>query len=397
MENRKWMVDSKYFQETIIQIGESKIECGCIIRLASTIIPDFIPIRYLMVDQEMIDRGKHQFSGEFNMDEGNVYDIDWVMLKTPESNYSDDSYREKRNSHQKYFVLTKANMKAVKHDKAEVELESELSTEYQKLVENSEIASLEILADCIGKGKISVDVLNVGMGDSSLVSFPDKRIWVIDAYNSNKILNYISHRDLSPHKVNIIILSHLHYDHIEGMFTLIDLLKPEFVLFFPTPITPTKYAIEVLGKASSCSNLLKLEQPISCANGSYTVNMIPSSVINSKNYNDHEILVTIAGEEKQILMAGDTSASQICEVVQNSTYWSSSKSSIYKVSHHGSLTGYNSCVLKKINPKQAVTSSSRSNRYRLPKQQVVDAINYHTMSLKGRHSLTYNGDVSYEL
>lgn len=392
METRKWMVDSKHFPETVIQIGESKIECGCVIRLASTIIPDFIPIRYLMVDQELIDIGNHQLLEASDMEEGKVYDIDWEMLKTPDNNH-----REKRKVPKKYFVLSKANMKAVKHDEAEFKLERELNTEYLKLCDNSEIGSQVILANLIGNSKISVDVLNVGMGDSSIVSFSDNKIWLIDAYNTKKILNYLNKWNERPRCAEMIILSHLHLDHIIGMFTLIDRLNPKMVMFLPTPNTPTKYAIEVLGKASSCSNLLKLEQPISCANGSYTVNMIPSSVINSKNYNDHEILVTIAGEEKQILMAGDTSASQISEVVQNSTYWSSSKSSIYKVSHHGSLTGYNSCVLKKINPKQAVTSSSRSNRYRLPKQQVVDAINYHTMSLKGRHSLTYNGDVSYEL
>ena len=94
------------------------------------------------------------------------------------------------------------------------------------------VASCIIFASCVslfdnGKshniGELSVHFLDVGQGDSIFIELPDERTMLIDAGDrgcGDKIVQYINNEGYS--KVDFLIATHPHADHIGSMDYVVD-------------------------------------------------------------------------------------------------------------------------------------------------------------------------------
>ncbi len=72
------------------------------------------------------------------------------------------------------------------------------------------------------KGSLTVDFLDVGQGDSTLITFPDGRHWLIDAGGTAAAEIGTDHlvpilRGLGVKKLDRLVLTHPDPDHVEGM------------------------------------------------------------------------------------------------------------------------------------------------------------------------------------
>lgn len=86
------------------------------------------------------------------------------------------------------------------------------------------------------------------------------------------------------------------------------------------------------------------------------------------NENDNSILTKIKIYNQTFLMMGDASRKVEEDFIKEKNI----VSTFLKLGHHGSNTSSSLAFLKKVNPKYAIISSGRNNRYHHPSKETLD-------------------------
>ena len=87
--------------------------------------------------------------------------------------------------------------------------------------------------------------------------------------------------------------------------------------------------------------------------------------VKSLDPNDHEIGICLKTPRSRALLAGDIPA-DLCERAIRQYVPMNGRSTYYKVSHHGSRTGYSQSFLAALAPSHCVISCGKTNRYGHP-------------------------------
>ncbi len=88
------------------------------------------------------------------------------------------------------------------------------------------------------------------------------------------------------------------------------------------------------------------------------------------NENDNSLLIHLRSDAYQFLFMGDAS----CKVEEDLIQKVNLKIDVLKLGHHGSKTSTGEVLLKSIEPKLAIISSGRNNRFKHPHQETLDIL-----------------------
>jgi Predicted hydrolase (metallo-beta-lactamase superfamily) len=210
--------------------------------------------------------------------------------------------------------------------------------------------------------KLKVHYLDVGQGDSEFLELPNGQTMLIDAGNPEngpQIVSYI--KNLRHTKIDYLIATHPHADHIGGMETVVNGLDIGKI-YMPKVSSNTK-AFEGLLKAiknkglqvntaKAGLNLLKA--------GNLNIDMIAPVGTSYDDLNQYSAVIKVTyGDNKFLLMgdAGNVSEGQITADVSVD---------VLKVGHHGSNTATSKTFLNKVHPKYAVIEVGKGNSYGHP-------------------------------
>lgn len=206
-----------------------------------------------------------------------------------------------------------------------------------------------------------VSFINVGQGDCTLVKAPGDCDVLIDAggyAQSDSTGEFIIYPYLiknGVYDIEYVVLSHLHADHIVGLYSLMDLMKIENIII-SQDIANTEDADILLTKAR------ELEIPIiRFEHGDKLLlnNDIQISVITpdkkqlkiSDNENDKSLVVRLDYGESSFLFTGDITSETEKYILH---YYSDMlKSDVLKVAHHGSEESSCDEFIKAVNPQYA--------------------------------------------
>lgn len=220
----------------------------------------------------------------------------------------------------------------------------------------------------IEKGKLNILFLDVGQADCELVICNDKTM-LIDAGNTKdgeKIVNALKTLEIS--KLDYVVGTHVHEDHIGGMSYIIDNFEiGEFYLPYDTQTTSSYY--KDLLKSLSNKNLTINETNIGDKIEFSNVTCEVMSVRNDEpeNANESSIVLELTYGNKKYLFMGDAETEN--EEVRN---WNDVD--VLKVGHHGSNTSSSIDFLNQVSPEIAIISVGEGNSYRLPKEKIVDRL-----------------------
>ena len=220
---------------------------------------------------------------------------------------------------------------------------------------------------------MSVHFIDVGKADSIYIKCKDKNI-LIDAgekSTSNLVNEYLKKQNVK--KLDLVIATHPHSDHIGGMPKIIE--EFEISKFIMPELTindiSTSRSYEKLLKALKKKNLnADLPSPGSEFKlGELSIQTF-APIKQYENINNNSVVVKIIYKNKSFLFTGDAEKESETDMINSGANLSAD---VLKVGHHGSKTSTNSAFLNHINPDYAVICVGE-DRYNLPKKATIDRL-----------------------
>lgn len=247
----------------------------------------------------------------------------------------------------------------------------------------------------INSNLMIVHYLDVGQADSILLQVNNKNI-LIDAGNrddGNNVVDYLSSHGVS--KLDYVIATHPHEDHIGGMSTVIK--KIPIGQFFAPKVTANTKTFQDMIKELQDKKLkitaARAGISFDLGNGASCDFLAP----NSNKYDDlnnYSAVVKIAYKNTKFLFMGDAEKLSEKEILDKGYDLSCD---VLKIGHHGSSSSSSAEFLDKASPEIAVISCGKGNDYGHPHKQTLDAlkkrkIQIYRTDLEGTIVITSDGN-----
>ncbi len=234
------------------------------------------------------------------------------------------------------------------------------------LVQNNNVSS---------QNKMTVHYIDVGQGDSILIQVNNKNLLIDSGPSSNRkdLLNYLE--NLNIKKLDYIIATHPHEDHIGNMDTIIK--RYNIGSFYSPKVITSSNTFESMISALVDKNLKinVLKNGVKGIDLGKNVEIqvfSPLENISSDNLNDYSPIIKITFVNNSFLFTGDAEVSTESMVLSENN---NLNCDILKVGHHGSSTSTSSNFLTSVNPSVAIIPVGKNNSYGHPTPEVLSLLN----------------------
>ncbi|MEG0691704.1 MAG: MBL fold metallo-hydrolase [Oscillospiraceae bacterium] len=221
-----------------------------------------------------------------------------------------------------------------------------------------------------------VHFIDVGQGDSTLIISDGKTI-LIDAGENDKgkiVVDYI--KKLGIRKIDMVMVTHPHSDHMGGMDTVINEFEIGKVVMpkiphklVPTTRTYTDFLTSIANKGLKITPA-KVGTQYDFGKGLITI-LGPAG--DFEDLNDTSLVVKFVYDKgRSFLFTGDMEkpAEKAMLTQKNIDV----KVDVLKVAHHGSTTSTTKDFYKAVNPQYCVILVGNDNSYNHPSDKILDRI-----------------------
>ena len=217
--------------------------------------------------------------------------------------------------------------------------------------------------------------LDIGQGDSALVISPYRKdIMMIDTGGivsfskedwmkkskeymvSDNVITLM--KALGIKKIDLLILSHGDADHAKETLNILEEIDIECLKINEGDLS--NYEKLALDKIKVCD---------------YKAKGMELNFLNYKDYHDengNSVLSYLKIYDTKIISFGDAPIEAEEDIIKK---YNLKKTDIVKLSHHGSKTSSSYKYLKEVNPKIAIISSGRNNRFNHPSPETIETLN----------------------
>jgi competence protein ComEC len=267
--------------------------------------------------------------------------------------------------------------------------------------------------------KLSVYVVDVGMGDAIFLDIPPKDCMLVDAgswdnYGIDNLMKFLEDFFQEPgheayqNTIDVVVASHQHKDHIQGMLKVLKQFKVGTYIdngigcvFNKTKATKLVKDIENLLKSKSIKHAQITDQLIKTKGkkGVYTDKVLdPFANIDvfalagspdpvDANENDNSIVLKVKCDDISFLLTGDAEKPEeqsIMDRLKKDNNIEALNIDVLKVGHHGSNTASSEEFIQLASPTMSVISvglaseSPKTKSFRLPKESIVNRLDEYT-------------------
>lgn len=222
-------------------------------------------------------------------------------------------------------------------------------------------------------GDLKVFFLDVGQGDSSVILFRDKVI-LIDAGDTDRGDTVVrALQDLGVRKIDLLVATHPHADHIGGMQDVIANFEVEKVLDSGLPTSSSLYEKFLL-------TIDHKQIPYIVAERGQTIEIDPALRILvlsppreriGDDLNTNSIVIRVSYGTVNLLYTGDATVPAE-EALVKSGYPLDAQ--VLKVGHHGSSGASSAAFLQRVSPQVAVISLAKDNDYGHPHKETLERL-----------------------
>lgn len=241
---------------------------------------------------------------------------------------------------------------------------------WKSITKNLGISDFSSMADNFD---MSVHFIDVGKADSIYIKCKDKNI-LIDAgekSTSNIVNEYLKKQNVK--KLDLVIATHPHSDHIGGMPKVIEEFEISKIMMPELTINdiPTSRSYEKLLKALKNKNL-NADLPSLGSEfklGELSIQTF-APIKQYEKVNNNSIVVKITYKSKSFLFTGDAEKESESDMINSGANLSAD---VLKIGHHGSKTSTSPAFLNHINPEFAVICVGE-DQHNLPKKATIDRL-----------------------
>jgi competence protein ComEC len=226
---------------------------------------------------------------------------------------------------------------------------------------------------------LKVVFLDVGQGDAIYIEAPNGRQMLIDGGPDATLLASLAKvMPFADRSIDIILATHPDMDHIGGFPLLLDNYKVTSIIENGTVSTTAVY--ESLEEKITKKKINKIiahrgmHVILDEKKNIYFDILFPDGRdISNFDSNDASIVGKLVYGNESFMFTGDAPL-----YTENLIEWnekdSTLKSDVLKLGHHGSRTSSSALWLEKVNPKIAIISAGKNNRYGHPHQELLDRL-----------------------
>jgi competence protein ComEC len=245
-------------------------------------------------------------------------------------------------------------------------------------------------------GKLHVDFLDVGQGDSALLTMPDGTTLLVDGGgrpNINRsnaddvdadeaferdtrsigegvVSEYLWARGLD--RVDYILATHSDADHIDGLNDVARNFTVRGAMVARTPADDPEYARFAATMKVSGVPVQKIGAGDVLRVGNVTAQVLwppPSRDENAPSRNNDSIMLLLRFGDRGLLLTGDIEKEGEASVLKEGI---AARSDVVKVAHHGSKTSSTAAFVSTTHPSLAIISVGRHSRFGHPNMEVVE-------------------------
>lgn len=223
--------------------------------------------------------------------------------------------------------------------------------------------------------KMHATFFDIGQGDATLIQMPHTGHTILIDGGPKKNLSYelplkIPYLDK---RIDLVILTHPHADHLSGLFDVIQNTKVGAVLTTGIDVTNVLYESFIELAHSKNIPIYIAQSSDDVQLGPYIIDVIaPQKSLEGSsvsNLNNASVGIRITYGSSTLLFTGDAEIEQehrILAAGQNI------EAGVYQAGHHGSKTSNTPPLLYAVKPEIVVVQSGRDNRYKHPHNETLD-------------------------
>ena len=244
------------------------------------------------------------------------------------------------------------------------------------------------------EGKVEVAFIDVGQGNCTVITCGDK-VYVYDCGGTtepgDRCAEYILSKGYT--KIDKLIISHMHDDHMNGVRTLVSKIRTREVMIPYTSPDPKEdeELHTYLNEHNTKMIILHDDETLNldCA----TINLLLGHMTENADENDNSTVLFLDFADTDVLLCGDLSKVGEKKLIAE---YPTLDTDIYSVGHHGSK--YSACeeFLSQITPEASVISCAKKNKYGHPSEETIARLEkygkiYYTMD-SGNIIFTLDGE-----
>ena len=235
------------------------------------------------------------------------------------------------------------------------------------------------------KNGVEIYFLDVGQGDSTIISTAKNKTIVIDGgegeksgfdYGKNVLFPFLINKGVR--KIDFLIFSHFDSDHCGGLIYLLENIKVEKILIGKQfeKNENFEYIVNFANKKHIKIIELQAGNKINIEKNSSLEILWPSVAekISENAINNNSLVCKFVYKNFSMLLTGDIES--IAEEKLLGKYKNTNRlnANILKIAHHGSKTSSIQEFLNKVNPKIALIGVGRKNKFGHPNQEVLERL-----------------------
>lgn len=225
-----------------------------------------------------------------------------------------------------------------------------------------------------------VHYINVGQGDSILIQVNNKNMLIDSGPKENKkdLFDYLD--SLNIKKIDYLIATHPHEDHIGNMAKIIK--SYDIGAFYAPKIESStktfEQMIDALKSKDLKINIIKSNIQSIDLGENTIVSFFSPNKDNYDNLNNYSPVMKIQYGKNKFLFVGDAEKDVEDEVIKNKY---NLKSDVLKVGHHGSSSSSSEEFIKAVNPSIGIISCGIDNKYNHPNESTLNILEKYNVKI----------------
>lgn len=237
-----------------------------------------------------------------------------------------------------------------------------------------------------GEGLLAVAVLDVGQGDAILLRGPSGQTVLIDGGGEveGRVTGYDvgarrvvpALRALGVRRVDVVILSHPHEDHVGGLVAVLQNFRVGLVLDSGLAHPAPSYARlrELVAERRIPHRPARRGMRVDLGDGVTAAVLLPEEPLiigSGSDPNLNSVVVRVTYHRVGALFAGDMEALNESQLL---AWGDEIRSAVLKVAHHGSRTSTTDAFVEAVRPLVAVISVGAMNPFGHPHRRTLDVL-----------------------